>query len=244
MPSRVSAAPATAGRGAAEHLGISLREYDRRIRTFIPRYEEMLDAAAAALTALSRPRPLVVDLGTGSGALAARSLAALPHSGRIIGIDSDSGMLAMARRRLRRRFTTVMADFQNVTLPRCDAVTASLALHHIAGRRGKSALYKRCFDALRPGGFLVNADCCPARAAQLQKRDRDMWFQHLRRRYSASRAAAFFREWAREDVYFPLEAEMAMLRAAGFDVDVPWRRESFAVVVGTKPAARGCRASR
>ena len=32
--------------GVASHLGIQLTEYDRRIRTFIPDYEEMLDAAA------------------------------------------------------------------------------------------------------------------------------------------------------------------------------------------------------
>ena len=33
--------------GAASHLGIDLREYDSRIRTFIPGYDELLDAAAA-----------------------------------------------------------------------------------------------------------------------------------------------------------------------------------------------------
>lgn len=231
-------------RGAAAHLGISLREYDARIRTFIPRYEEMLDAAAAALSALSRARPVVVDLGTGSGALAARSLAALPGGSRIIGIDSDPGMLRMARKRVRQRFTPVMGDFQTAPLPRCDAVTASLALHHMGRRRDKTALYARCFAALRPGGFLVNADCCPATSVELQKRDRDVWLRHLGRRYSAAQTANFFRAWAHEDVYFPLEQEIAMLREAGFVVDVPWRRESFAVVVGTKPAVRRGRARR
>ena len=231
-------------RGAAAHLGISLHEYDARIRTFIPRYEEMLDAAAASLTALSRPRPVVVDLGTGSGALAARSLAALPGGSCIIGIDSDPGMLAMARKRVRRRFTPLMGDFQTTALPRCDAVTASLALHHIGRRREKTALYARCFRALRAGGFFVNADCCPATSAGLQKRDRDVWRRHLAQRYSAAEAAGFFRAWAHEDVYFPLGEEIAMLREAGFVVDVPWRHESFAVVVGTKPAGRRRRAAR
>jgi tRNA (cmo5U34)-methyltransferase len=231
-------------RGAAEHLGISLREYDARIRTFIPRYEEMLDAAAAALTALSRPRPVVLDLGTGSGALAARSLAVLPGGGRVIGIDSDPGMLAMARKRVRRRFTPLVCDLQTASLPRCDAVTASLALHHIGRRREKAALYTRCFRALRPGGLFVNADCCPATSVRLQKRDRDMWLRHLGRRYGAAQTASFFRAWANEDVYFPLDEEIAMLREAGFVVDVPWRRESFAVVVGTKPLARYRRAGR
>jgi tRNA (cmo5U34)-methyltransferase len=231
-------------RGAAAHLGISLREYDARIRTFIPRYEEMLDAAAAALTVLSRARPVVVDLGTGSGALAARSLAVLPGDGRVIGIDSDPGMLAMARKRVRRRFTPLMGDLQAASLPQCDAVTASLALHHIGRRREKVTLYARCFRALRPGGLLVNADCCPATSVRLRERDRDMWLRHLGRLYSAAQTAGFFRAWAQEDVYFPLDEEIAMLREAGFVVDVPWRRESFAVVVGTKPAARRSRPGR
>ena len=40
--------------------------------------------------------------------------------------------------------------------------------------------------------------------------------------------------WAKEDVYFRLEDEIELLRSAGFSVDVPWRRDSFAVVVGAK----------
>ena len=52
----------------AAHLGIRLSEYDRRIRTFIPRYEEILDAAAASVVPKART---IVDLGIGTGALAA-----------------------------------------------------------------------------------------------------------------------------------------------------------------------------
>jgi hypothetical protein len=47
--------------GVAAHLGIRLREYDARIRTFIPHYEEMLDAAAAvAATGAPQIAPAVV----------------------------------------------------------------------------------------------------------------------------------------------------------------------------------------
>ena len=35
--------------GVATHLGIQLADYDETIRTFIPGYEEMLDAAAATV---------------------------------------------------------------------------------------------------------------------------------------------------------------------------------------------------
>jgi tRNA (cmo5U34)-methyltransferase len=220
---------------AASHLGIRLGEYDARIRTFIPRYEEMLDRAAEALKTLSRPRPLVLDLGIGSGALAARAAAALPGA-RIVGIDTDEGMLGLARRRLGKRLTVLAGDFLSTPFPRCDAVTASFAFHHVARRPQKGALYRRCFEALRPGGVIVNADCCLASDARLRAAERAAWLAHLRRRYSGARASAYLRAWAKEDVYFRLDDEIGLLRAAGFHVDVPWRRDSFAVVVGAKGA--------
>jgi tRNA (cmo5U34)-methyltransferase len=219
--------------GVATHLGIRLREYDSRIRTFIPHYEDLLDAAAAALEALPPRRPLVVDLGIGSGALSARSLGVRPGA-RIVGIDNDAGMLRLAERRLGRRLTARHESFLAAPLPRCDAVTASFALHHVAKRAAKARLYGRCFDALRAGGLFVNADCCLASNRRVQALDRAAWLAHLRRRYGAVRAASYLRAWAKEDVYFRLEDEIALLRSAGFTVDVPWRRDSFAVVVGTK----------
>ena len=36
--------------------------------------------------------------------------------------------------------------------------------------------------------------------------------------------------WSHEDVYVPLDAEIAMLRAAGFRVELLWRRDAFAVL--------------
>jgi SAM-dependent methyltransferase len=223
--------------GAAAHLGIRLRDYDARIRTFIPYYDEMLDAAAASLTALERRAPLVLDLGIGSWALAARCVAAAAGA-RIVGLDNDEGMLALAVKRLGRRLTVLPGDFLSTPLPRCDAVTASFALHHIPTRRRKAALYARCFAALRPGGVLVNADCCVASNPRLKARDRAAWRTHLRRRYGGARAEGCLRAWRKEDVYFRLEDEIDLLRFAGFTVDVPWRRDSFAVIVGAKPAAR------
>ena len=73
----------------ASHLHIRLEEYDSRIRTFIPGYEDMIAAAAQALAALDVPAPHVVDLGTGTGALAAACLRVRPEA-RMTAIDADS----------------------------------------------------------------------------------------------------------------------------------------------------------
>jgi len=221
----------------AAHLGIRISEYDRLIRTFIPRYEAMLEAAgdtvAAACRATGNRTPAILDLGIGTGALSAQCLAVLPGA-RIIGIDEDDEIAELAHKRLGRRLTTVSGTFSAVPLPRADAIVASLALHHLSSSRRKAALYVKAYRALRPGGVMVNADCALSSSAALQRRDRDAWVRHLRRSYSSARAASLLRAWGREDTYFRLEDEVRWMRAAGFHVDIVWRRGSFAVIAGFK----------
>jgi trans-aconitate methyltransferase len=219
--------------GVAAHLGIRLDEYDARIRTFIPRYETMLDVAADAMATVGRRAPIIVDLGIGSGALAERCLSRRP-SARVIGIDEDAGMLDLARRRLPPGLTTLTGSFLRTELPRCDAFVASLALHHVGTPALKARLYRRCAGALRPGGVIVSADCYLASSASVRVRHREAWRRHLMRSYSRSEASAFLRAWAKEDTYFELEKEIDLLRAAGFETEVPWRRNSFAVIVGRR----------
>lgn len=219
--------------GVATHLGIRLADYDETIRTFIPRYEEMLDAAASVVATVREGNPQVVDLGTGSGALAGRVLRARRRA-RIVGIDADDGMLAMAHQRLGKRVRIISGNFLATPLPRCDAVTASFSLHHIPTRKAKAALYVRCFAALKPGGVFVNADCCLSSNRILQARDRAAWHEHLARHYGRAGAERCLRAWAKEDFYFTLEDERTLLTRAGFQVDVVWRHNSFAVMVGTK----------
>ncbi|MGE3889145.1 MAG: trans-aconitate 2-methyltransferase [Vicinamibacterales bacterium] len=221
----------------SSHLKIALNEYDARIRTFIPDYEAMLDAAAGALVVAGRPVRTVVDLGTGTGALAARVARAIPGV-ELVGIDEDEGMLGMAARRLKRHPATLIAgNFVRAPLPRCDGMTASFALHHIEQRRVKRALYVRARAALRNGGALVSADCHPASNRALAAAGREAWHAHLAKSYGPRRAESFLRAWAHEDFYVPLDAEVKLLQSAGFTTDIVWRRGSFAVIAAI--AGRG-----
>lgn len=224
----------------SSHLGIALAEYDARIRTFIPYYEEMIDLAAR-IAAAGRPR-VVVDLGTGTGALAAR-IGRLAPGARLVGIDEDAGMIAAASRRLgRRRATFVHDTFLRAPLPRCDSISASLALHHVASPRRKRAFFARAAAALRSGGVLVSADCHPSALAGRAAADREAWLAFLARTYGSRGARQYLDAWSGEDFYTTLSDEIRLLRAAGFDTDVAWRRDSFAVVVAqprtTAPAPR------
>jgi tRNA (cmo5U34)-methyltransferase len=215
----------------AVHLGIDLREYDARIRTFIPRYEEMLEIAARTLKAAVRTRrPVVVDLGIGTGALSAACLDAMPGAA-VIGIDEDEGMLAGARARLGRRLTSAVHDsFERAAIPSCDAVVASLALHHIPTAARRLRLFRRIRAALRPGGALVIVDCHPASSPRIAAADSAAWLEHLEHSYTPSEARRFQRAWAREDHYTTLSDEIATLERAGLRVDVAGRRGAFAVL--------------
>jgi tRNA (cmo5U34)-methyltransferase len=213
--------------GVASHLGIDLREYDARIRTFIPDYDAMLAAAARAIPRGAR---LLVDLGTGTGALAAACLTQAPRA-RVVGIDSDPDILKMAARRLSARATFRRGSFLRAPLPaRCDAVVASFALHHVRTRTAKARLYRRLRAALRPRGVFITVDCHPSADRDAARAQHSAWKMHLRRSYSEREADKLLKAWSVEDVYLPLESEIALLERAGFRVTTLWRRGAFAVL--------------
>ena len=211
----------------ASHLGIRLDEYDARIRTFIPDYEETLDVGASAVPRNTRR---IVDLGTGTGALAARCLGSAKHA-RVIGIDADTEILKVAGRRLGTRASFIEGSFLRTAIPRCEVIVSSFALHHIRTRTAKAGLYKRLRHALRRGGRFITVDCQPSRNAVVAASQMAAWRRHLQRRYDARESRQLLRTWADEDTYVPLDDETVMLRDAGFRVDVLWRKGAFAVLL-------------
>src|SRR5262245_60316797 len=219
------------------HLNVTPAGYDRRIRQLIPHYDELIAEAAHALGYALRPIRQILDLGVGTGALARACLAHAPGA-RLWGLDADPAMLPTARTRLARqrsRVTLVEGSFVTTRLPACDAIVASYAFHHVRSTREKLALYRRCFTALRPGGVLVSGDCATASTPGGAARDVTSWITHLALSSSGrTQARRIFESWADEDTYLPLSTEERLLARSGFDVDVPWRRSPFAVIVGVK----------
>ena len=216
------------------HLRLEIDAYDESIRKFIPGYEEALRRAADEVADIGPAR--VLDLGAGTGALAE---AILEHDrvGCVKAIDVDPEMLAQARVRLKRFGARAQFSERSFDgpLPRCDAVAASLALHHVPTMVGKLAIYERIFRALRPGGVFVNADVTVSSHPVARERTYRLWAAHLIAcGIDEQRAWRHFDEWSLEDTYFPVDEELAAMRRAGLHAECIWRDGPNTLMVGRK----------
>ena len=154
-------------------------------------------------------------------------------------VDVDCEMLGRAEARLRRFGERVRLREQsfNDALPGCDAVAASLALHHVGDMGVKTALFARIAQALRPGGIFVNADVTMPEAGPQRAADYATWAAHLVAcGITEARAYQHFEEWSDEDTYFPLDRELQAMGEAGFDAQCVWRQTPSTVLVGRKGA--------
>ena len=218
------------------HLRLEIDAYDETIRRFIPGYDEGLNRIAREIAGV-RPA-LVLDLGTGTGALAE---AMLEHErvGAVEAIDVDPEMLDRARIRLQaiRDPARVSANVHSMLrYPACDAVAASLALHHISGDGDASVPCTSTFSrSLRPGGVFVTTDVTMTADPEDRERCYRIWTAHLvSRGIDEKRAREHFDEWASEDTYFPVGEELAAMREAGFDAECAWKDPPNTLLVGRK----------
>jgi len=227
-------------RVAAGHLGVAADDYDRTIRAFIPGYERMVATVVHWLEGHVPPDGLVVDLGAGTGALGAVVLEALPDV-RVELVDIDPNMLEVAATRCAAhagRFRVRHAHFQD-ELPRCHAVIASLALHHVATQAEKRELYRAIYGALEQDGLLVVADALIYPDGPESRRMIEDLFAHMAGNgISASEAEGHLGQWAEEDFYVPLPDELALIADAGFQRPEVFWREGLIAVYGAFKTAR------
>ena len=220
------------------HLRLRIDEYDVAIRRFAPGYDAMQFAVAREIAQI-QPR-LVLDLGGGTGSLT-EVLFEHTDVGTIDLIDVDPEMLDQARTRLAPYGKRV--HFREMSflseLPRCDSVVTSLALHHIETQREKTSLYRRIHNAIRPGGFFVNADVTMPAGAAEQQQTYEQWTNHMIGcGITKMQAQKHLEEWAAEDTYFPVGVELAALESVGFRSECVWRQGPMAVMLGRKEHSR------
>jgi len=139
----------------------TLEEHADRFSRLAPEYDDDASpsyrACADLIVSYADPAPddVVLDLGTGTGAIA---LALAPDAGRVVGRDISDGMLDEARRKATER------DLSNVEFGEgrfrdpnydgsVDVVVSNFALHHLSDDEKREAI--EAIAALDPRKFVL-----------------------------------------------------------------------------------------
>lgn len=145
--------PFDAAERVREQYDAGAARYDQRWAGYVRRTNALLLEAAAV-----RLGERVLDLGCGTGALAARLVAAHPDQA-VTGVDLSRAMLDEARRKLAgaSHVRFVQADLRDLPLPdaRFDVVLSASALHYVAD---PARALGEAHRVLVPGGRLVLLD--------------------------------------------------------------------------------------
>lgn len=225
MPDRD--APAAFERTAAD--------YDRARRALVTCQDSL---HARLIEALTSAPARILELGAGTGLLSAAVARAFPAAELWL-VDAAPAMLARARQRLAGHPHLHCAELdyrQSLPCGPFDAVVSALSIHHLS-HVDKQGLFRRVFEALRPGGVFANADQVlgptPAQEAYYQQ----VWEAQARAASASEEDIAAAIERQKLDISATLDDQLVWLRTAGFGaVDCHFKDYRFAVMVGRRPA--------
>ena len=128
------------GRTSVErHFDAMARDFEKVKRKVIPGYSEIEKGIFSYIPFTKSRKIAVLELGTGTGALA---LELLKHFPRVMynGIDFSGKMLEIATHRLRKyekRVTLQNADLNKIKVEgRYDLVVSLFTIHHVFNKKG------------------------------------------------------------------------------------------------------------
>lgn len=212
-------------------------EYQALRRRLVPGFDAFYGTAADLVGQRGGPVRRVLDLGAGTGLLAAAVIARHPEAELVL-LDGAPEMLSEAREHLpRTQITTVVGDLRDA-LPYgpFDAVVSALAIHHLTDT-AKRDLFARVHDVLRPAGAFVNAEQVAGPTPWHQQVYRQRWRE-------ACRAAGATRDEIdqaevrmRVDRCTDVDTQLGWMRSAGLqDADCFFKDTQFAVLAGWRVA--------
>ncbi|MEV6397008.1 class I SAM-dependent methyltransferase [Streptomyces sp. NPDC051907] len=135
---------------------------------------------------LGRPAPLVLDLGSGPGALAARLARRMPAAD-VLAVDADPLLLELGSSHYGPALRYVEAEIgapgwlDGLALGRpVDAAVSTTALHYL-GEAALGRVYGDLARQMRPGGVLVNGDHIALDAARVSALSVEIGRRHAER---------------------------------------------------------------
>ncbi len=203
--------------------------YDQHMQESLAEYAGFYEAAGCQIPPTSSPIE-ILDLGCGTG-LELESIFRRAPQGRITGIDLSEQMLDCLRQKYTPcldHLSLIRASYLDCDLGwnYFDCCVSVMSLHHLLPGT-KLDLYRRIFNALKPGGLYIEGDYVVSRAKEV-----------LALAAYYDRIGPDFPE--REghlhlDIPLSRERQLELLREAGFSaVEITWEREEAAVFMARK----------
>ncbi len=135
-------------------------KYDEDIKRVIPGYEDLHRTIEQSLTEFTATHAItkVLDLGIGTGITAERIMKLVPDA-ELTAVDFSDAMLQGAKRRLQNyKVQWITGDYAEVDFGKdFDVVISVIGMHHQT-HEGKQAMFKKIFNALKPGGVFLFGD--------------------------------------------------------------------------------------
>jgi cyclopropane fatty-acyl-phospholipid synthase-like methyltransferase len=157
-----------------------IERWDKMQERYIAKRSERFEIMIHLVRETQKNILYMLDLGCGTGSIMLEMLKAFPQA-EVFGVDFDSTLLPLARKRLERfrnRAHIIFDDLRKSTwlktIPKpIDAVVSATALHWMKPDE-LTKLYGQLAKILRPGGIFLNADHVGSDNDKIQK----SWQKH------------------------------------------------------------------
>ncbi len=194
----------------------------------------VLDLITTVAAATNPAATHVLDIGCGAGNYTLKLLERLPDVDVTL-IDLSKPMLDRALQRIgavsQGNILALQGDIRALSLPNrhYDIILAAAVFHHLRAEAEWEAVFRKCFDALRPGGSLWISDLIahddPAVQAALWQRYGE-YLIHLKGEAYRDQVFGYIEQ---EDTPRPLLYQLHLLKQVGFrTVEVLHKNAMFA----------------
>jgi tRNA (cmo5U34)-methyltransferase len=216
---------------------LAAEDYDRTRRRLVPGFDDFYRAAIDLIQFPRESSLKVLDLGAGTGLMAAFIAYSFPNA-RITMVDISNEMLERARARFELagpRFRFEVSDYGVDRIQeKYDAIVSGLSIHHLSDEQ-KRSLFKRIYGALNDDGVFVNAEQFRCATPERHKFHHERWITRVRELGVDDRDLAAALERMKFDRAATLEDQLKWLRESGFrDIDCAYKNLIFAVYCGIK----------